>query len=223
MNVIQTNHVKKVYEGAIPTVALKDINIQIKNNSITAIIGQSGSGKSTLLNILGTLDTATSGDVIIDGKNISQFSREDLAAFRNETIGFVFQFHYLLPEFSVLENVLMPHNIGSESNKNKRKRAEELLHLVGIGDLKDKASTDISGGQKQRVAIARALMNNPKIILADEPTGNLDSETSSKILDLFKTINKEEKTTFVLITHDDRIAARADEIIELKDGEIVRK
>ena len=219
-NIIQTKDLIKIYPGAVGTKALDGVSIKIPDGKIVAIIGQSGSGKSTLLNILGTLDTPTSGEVRINGKLTNEKTKDELALFRNQTIGFVFQFHYLLPEFSVIENVMIPHWIEKNTN-GIHKRAEDLLDFVGIKEIANKPSNDISGGQKQRTAIARALMNEPKILLADEPTGNLDSESSGKVLDLFEKINKEKKTTFVMITHDDRVANRADIVIELKDGKVI--
>ena len=219
-NIIQTKDLIKIYPGAVETKALDGVSIKIPDGKIVAIIGQSGSGKSTLLNILGTLDTPTSGEVRINGKLTNEKTKDELALFRNQTIGFVFQFHYLLPEFSVIENVMIPHWIEKNTN-GIHKRAEDLLDFVGIKEIANKPSNDISGGQKQRTAIARALMNEPKILLADEPTGNLDSESSGKVLDLFEKINKEKKTTFVMITHDDRVANRADIVIELKDGKVI--
>ena len=219
-NIIQTKDLIKIYPGAEGTKALDGVSIKIPDGKIVAIIGQSGSGKSTLLNILGTLDIPTSGEVRINGKLTNEKTKDELALFRNQTIGFVFQFHYLLPEFSVIENVMIPHWIEKNTN-GIHKRAEDLLDFVGIKEIANKPSNDISGGQKQRTAIARALMNEPKILLADEPTGNLDSESSGKVLDLFEKINKEKKTTFVMITHDDRVANRADIVIELKDGKVI--
>lgn len=221
--IINIEKLVKIYDGVVPTKALNEIDLDINQGEITAIIGQSGSGKSTLLNMIGILDNATSGKIIIDGKNISEMTKEQMAEFRNKTIGFVFQFHYLLPEFNVLENVLMPDWIKNRNvSFDKKKKAEELINLVGLSDVIYKDTTKISGGQKQRVAIARALMNDPKIILADEPTGNLDTKNTEKIYDLFCEVNKKLKTTFVLITHSPEIAQRANRIIEIKDGQIIK-
>jgi lipoprotein-releasing system ATP-binding protein len=168
---------------------------------------------------LGTLDKPTSGDIIINDVNVSEMSSNQLAKLRNTTIGFVFQFHYLLPEFTALENVLMPYQIQNNRIDDEiLKRAEKLLKLVGLEEVKNNLATKMSGGQQQRTAIARALINNPKIILADEPTGNLDSDSTEKIYDLLRDINKEFGTTFIIITHDRRIAEKADRIIEIKDG-----
>jgi len=221
-NIIELINVTKIYNGAVPTTALKNINISIEKGKTIAIIGQSGSGKSTMLNILGLLDEATAGDVIIGGKSIHRLTKDELANIRNKTLGFVFQFHYLLPEFTVYENIMMPYWIsGKEGSESEKKRIMEIMNLVGIAEVRDKKPTKISGGQRQRTAIARALMNMPDIILADEPTGNLDSVNTEKVYDLFCKINKELGTTFVLITHDKSIAERAHRIIELKDGIVI--
>ncbi|MEI7668057.1 MAG: ABC transporter ATP-binding protein, partial [Erysipelotrichaceae bacterium] len=186
------------------------------------IIGQSGSGKSTMLNILGTLDKPTSGDVIINGKVVSKMKPKDLAILRNQTLGFIFQFHHLLPEFSALENILIPYRIQhGKVDAKTLKRAEELIELVGLSQVKNNNALKMSGGQQQRTAIARALMNQPKIILADEPTGNLDSDTAEQIYQLMRDINRKFNTTFIIITHDQHIAEKADRIIEIKDGHII--
>ena len=188
---------------------------------MTDIIGQSGSGKSTMLNIMGTLDTPTSGEVLINGVDTAKLSKGKLAEIRNKNIGFVFQFHYLLPEFTALENVLMPYRIGNSSvSPEVRQRAEELMKLVGLEKVKNNNATQMSGGQQQRTAIARALLNNPDIILADEPTGNLDSNSTETIYNLLRDINEKFGTTFIIITHDRRIAEKADRIIEIADGKI---
>ena len=219
--VIELKNIDKIYGTLIKTQVLFDINLEIEEGSFNSIIGGSGSGKSTLLNIIGTLDKQSSGDVIIDGKNTKGMNKNSLAELRNETIGFIFQFHYLLPEFTALENVLMPYRI---KNVNPPKeiydRANELLDLVGLSKVKNNLSTMLSGGQQQRTAIARALINNPKIILADEPTGNLDSESTENIYNLLRDINKKYKTTFIIITHDKKIAEKTDRMIEIKDGRI---
>ncbi|MHB8130499.1 MAG: ABC transporter ATP-binding protein, partial [Mobilitalea sp.] len=200
---------------------LYDINLSFEEGSFNSIIGQSGSGKSTLLNIIGTLDKATSGEVLIGGTDVKNMSTNKMADLRNKTIGFVFQFHYLLPEFTALENVLMPYRIlNGKVTKEIIEKAEETLKLVGLEKVKNNLATKMSGGQQQRTAIARALINNPKIILADEPTGNLDSDSTENIYDLLRSINEEYKTTFIIITHDRRIAEKAERIIEIKDGRI---
>lgn len=221
-NIIELSQVSKIYGAApITTQVLYDVDLGIKPNSFNGIIGASGSGKSTLLNIIGTLDKPSQGKVTINGTRTDQMSKNNLAKLRNETIGFIFQFHYLLPEFTALENTLMPYYIGrGKVDKGLENRAIELLDLVGLSKVKNNLANNMSGGQQQRTAIARALINNPKIILADEPTGNLDSESTEVIYDLLRKINHEFGTTFVIITHDRRIAEKTDRIIEIKDGRI---
>ena len=214
--------VNKTYFGAYKQQVLFDINLSFESNTCSAIIGESGSGKSTLMNIIGALDTPTSGEVIIGGKPISSMNKTQLAILRNKTIGFVFQFHYLLPEFTVLENILIPHLIHDRrQSKEVLDRARNLLDMVGILNLENKLTTQISGGEQQRTAIARALMNNPKIILADEPTGNLDSVTTQKVCGLFGEIKKRFNTTFIVVTHDRSVASHTDRIIEVKDGRVI--
>ncbi|MBW8383620.1 MAG: ABC transporter ATP-binding protein [Youngiibacter sp.] len=219
-DIIQLKNINKIYGNQIKTQVLHDLSLDIKEGSFTSIIGQSGSGKSTLLNIVGTLDKPTSGEVIIDGKRTDGMGKNELAELRNKTIGFIFQFHYLLPEFTALENVLLPNNIMAKRTRETKARAEELMQLVGLEKVRNNLSSNMSGGQQQRTAIARALMNNPRIILADEPTGNLDSDSTENIYNLMRDINKKLGTTFVIITHDRRIAEKADRIIEIKDGRI---
>lgn len=220
---IKLNNIKKVYGETVKTTVLKGIDLEIEEGSFNAIIGQSGSGKSTLLNIIGTLDNASEGEVIIKGVNTKDISKKSLASLRNKEIGFVFQFHHLLPEFTAIENVMMPALIeGKGKRKEIRKRAEMLLEKVGLIEIKNNKVSNMSGGQQQRVAIARALMNNPGLLLADEPTGNLDSDTTIEIYNLLRNINKEFGTTFLIITHDDRVASLADRIIEVDSGRIVK-
>lgn len=220
-NVIELKHINKIYGEAVKTQVLYELNLAIQEGTFNSIIGQSGSGKSTLLNIVGTLDQPTEGEVYINGKRTDQMNKEELAVLRNETMGFIFQFHYLLPEFTAYENVLMPYKIlHGKVTKEAEQRAHELMDLVGLEKVKNNLATNMSGGQQQRTAIARALMNNPKIILADEPTGNLDSDTTETIYNLLRDINEKMHTTFVIITHDRRIAEKADRIIEIKDGRI---
>lgn len=221
VNILELKNINKIYGEKIKTQVLYDINLDFQESSFNSIIGASGSGKSTLMNIIGTLDKATSGDVLIDGNNITNFNKEQLAVLRNETIGFIFQFHYLLPEFTVLENVLMPYRIkNSKVSTEALKRAKDLIEIVGLKKVINNRATDLSGGQQQRAAIARSLINSPRIILGDEPTGNLDSETTEIVYNLLREINKEFKSTFIVITHDKKIAEKADRIIEIKDGEI---
>ena len=221
--VLQLINIDKSYGEKIVTKVLNNINLTFYEGEFTAIIGQSGSGKSTLLNIIGSLDKPTSGDILFRGDNISHFTNNEMANFRNRSIGFIFQFHFLLPEFTVLENVLMPTWIkyGYDTEKDKE-RALELLEYVGLKDFINRNSSSLSGGQQQRVAIARALMNNSDIILADEPTGNLDSESSKQIYKLLREINLKFKTTFIIVTHDSRISDMCDRVIEIMDGRIIR-
>lgn len=217
--VIELKNIKKSYQD---TEVLHGIDLTINKGEFCAIIGQSGSGKSTLLNIIGTLDLATSGDVFINNNDISKLKVNELAKLKNKDLGFIFQFHYLLEEFSVLDNVLMPNFISNSKATYKNKEyAYELIKLVGLEGFEKRKSSELSGGQKQRVAIARALMNSPEIILADEPTGNLDSETTETIYNLFRKINTQLKTTIVIITHDNNVAKKADRIVEIKDGNII--
>lgn len=220
-NLIELSKINKIYGNQVKTQVLFDLNLSIEAHSFNGIIGASGSGKSTLLNIVGTLDQPTSGQVVINGVRTDTMGRNALARLRNETIGFIFQFHYLLPEFTALENVLMPYFIKNKGiDKAMTARANELMELVGLSKVKNNRAGNMSGGQQQRTAIARSLINNPKIILADEPTGNLDSDTTEIIYELLRNINRELKTTFVIITHDRRIAEKTDRIIEVKDGRI---
>ena len=222
MSVLQLKNINKIYGEKIKTQVLFDINLDIEEGEFVSIIGQSGSGKSTMLNILGTLDKPTSGEIYINGKRTDKMKKNELSKVRNRDLGFIFQFHYLLPEFTVMENVLMPYMLsGQKITKEIKERAEELLELVDLSKVKNNKATDLSGGQQQRGAIARALINSPKIVLADEPTGNLDSKTTDDIYALLRDINKKYNTTFVVITHDNKIANKADRIITVGDGKIV--
>ena len=221
-NVVELKNVDKIYRGAIDTQVLFDINLTFEEGSFNSLVGESGSGKSTLLNIIGTLDKPTRGEVKIAGNRINDLSKDKLAELRNTTIGFVFQFHYLLPEFTAIENVLMPYSISKKQPaKSVAKRAEELFDMLNISTVRNNPASKMSGGQQQRTAIARALINNPKIVLADEPTGNLDSENTATIYKIFREINQQYGTTFLIVTHDRRIAEQTDRIVEIKDGKIV--
>lgn len=218
-HILKLENVNKIYGTVVKTHALKDLSFTIGQGSFNAIIGQSGSGKSTLLNIIGALDNPTSGKVHINDKDISEMKTNQLADVRNQTLGFIFQFHYLLPEFTTMENVLMPYWMNDINPPTEIiDKANYLLDKMGLSEVKEKLTTQISGGQQQRTAIARSLINNPRLILADEPTGNLDSENTKTVYDLLRDINKEFGTTFILVTHDQRVAEMADRIIELKDG-----
>jgi lipoprotein-releasing system ATP-binding protein len=197
---------------------LQGMELQVPEASITSIIGSSGSGKSTLLHILGGLDRADKGEVFWDSKNISEYKTDDLADFRNKYIGFVFQFHHLLPEFTALENVAMPALIAGTPTKEAYARGRDLLHSFGIEARKSHRPTQLSGGEQQRVSMARALMNKPRIILADEPTGNLDQANTDIILDLLFELREAMGVSVLLITHEKEIAGRSDRILELKNG-----
>jgi len=219
--VIELKNIDKFYYTGVATQVLFDINLQIRQGSFNSIVGPSGSGKSTLMNLIGTLDKPTKGEIYIDGKRTDKMTKKELAELRNKSIGFVFQFHYLLPEYTALENVLLPHRISKEKITNEtKKRALDLLKFMGIENVKNNLANNMSGGQQQRTAIARALMNNPKILLADEPTGNLDTDATDRVYDLFREINEEFKTSIIVITHERRIAEKTDRIIEIRDGRI---
>jgi len=221
--ILELNNIVKIYgeNTKNPYKALHEISLTVYKNSFNAIIGQSGSGKSTLLNIIGTLDRPTSGNVYFKGEDISTYSKDALAEFRNRRIGFIFQFHYLLPEYTALENVLMPYRISKQPvTEEIMHRAKNLLETVGLKQYFNTLSTNLSGGQQQRVAIARSLINQPDLVLADEPTGNLDSDSTETVYQLLREINKDLKTTFIIITHDRKVAEKTDRIIELKDGKI---
>jgi len=219
--IIELKNVDKIYTGAVDTQVLFDINLSFDSGSCNSIVGESGSGKSTLLNIMGTLDKPTRGEVIIDGIRTIDMDKNRLAKLRNETIGFVFQFHYLLSEFTAIENVLIPYLIKNRrTSKEIIGKANELFEMLGITRWKNSPVTKMSGGQQQRTAIARALINNPKILIADEPTGNVDSETTNRICGSFREINQRFGTTFIVVTHDRQVAEKTDRIIEIRDGRI---
>lgn len=199
---------------------LKGIDIHIKPGEIVAIVGSSGAGKSTLLHILGTLDTPDVGKVFVLGKDVFQQNPKAIASFRNQSIGFVFQFHNLLPEFSALENVIIPGIIGGRKDAEVRERADELLEMLGIGQRRDHKPSEMSGGEQQRAAVARALINSPKLLFADEPSGNLDSRNALELHQLFFTLREKMGQTFVIATHNEELARMADRRLEIKDGMI---
>ena len=223
--------VKELYKSFGDLAVLKGVNLKVERGEIVAIIGKSGAGKTTLLQIIGTLDRPTKGEVILTsermneltnerGKNVFDMKDRELAAFRNKHIGFIFQFHQLLPEFTALENVCIPAMIARQKESEYKPRAEKLLRELGLADRSDHKPNELSGGEKQRVAAARALMMSPDIILADEPTGSLDTQNKKELSDLLLQLRKEYGQTILLVTHDKELAQIADRIIEIKDGVI---
>jgi lipoprotein-releasing system ATP-binding protein len=199
---------------------LKGVNFTIKKGEIVSVVGASGAGKTTLLQILGTLDRADGGDIIFENKSTSALSKKDLAQFRNQNIGFVFQFHHLLPEFTAFENVCLPGYIGKRNKKEVEKRAKELLVQLGLEDRIEHKPNELSGGEQQRVSVARALINDPALILADEPSGNLDSKTAKELHQLFFDLRDKFQQTFVIVTHNEDLAKMADRTLVMKDGMI---
>ena len=200
---------------------LKGITLDIARGEMIAIVGASGAGKSTLLHMLGTLDRPTSGSVLFDGQDVFALSEDAQAEFRNKRIGFVFQFHHLLPEFTALENTFLPALIQNRQTDDAQKEAMQLLADVGLGERLHHKPGELSGGEQQRVAVARALMQRPDLVLADEPTGNLDTHTGEALFGLLRKLNKDRGTTFVIVTHNDKLSAQADRIIRMEDGQIV--
>lgn len=213
--------VKSLYKSYDSLTVLKDINITINKSEIVSIVGASGAGKTTLLQIIGTLDKADKGEVWINNKNINQLKDNNLSAFRNKEIGFVFQFHHLLPEFTALENVCIPAYIAKETKKNARIKAEELLDLLNLKDRINHKPSELSGGEQQRVAVARALINHPSILLADEPSGNLDSNNAKELHNLFFKLRELYNQTVVIVTHNEELAEMSDRKIIMKDGSII--
>lgn len=205
--------------GTLPV--LKGVDIEITKGEIVSIAGSSGAGKSTLLHILGTLDKADKGEIYLDDTNVSQLKGKNLAAFRNKHIGFVFQFHHLLPEFTALENICVPGWIAGRKNKEVENRAIELLALLNLQDRGEHKPGELSGGEQQRVAVARALINNPSIVMADEPTGNLDSANAKELHNLFIDLRNRFQQTFLIVTHNEELAQLSDRILHMKDGKII--
>ncbi len=221
MNVIELKNVNKYYStGKIKIHVLKNISLKIKKGEFTGIVGPSGSGKTTLMNIIGCLDSDITGEYFLDGKNVAKLKDKELSKIRNQKIGFIFQSFNLIPYYNVLENVLLPSFFGKKFNKKQAiERAMNLIEFVGLTHRIKHKPNELSGGQQQRVAIARALMNDPEIILADEPTGNLDSKASEEIIDFFYKLN-EEGNTIIVVTHEQSIAKKLKRIIKIKDGSI---
>jgi len=224
-HVIETMDVTKCYgeEGTCEVTALNNINMHVEKGSFVSIMGPSGSGKTTLLDVIGCLLKPTSGNVYIDGKNVIGLDDDELALIRREKIGFVFQQYNLIPSSTALENVEIPLRIAGRSKWEAEDKAKRLLKLVGLEDRMVHKPSQLSGGQQQRVAIARSLANDPKIILGDEPTGNLDTKTGEMILNLLRKLNKEEGYTIIVVTHDSRVAQHSDKIINLLDGEVLNE
>jgi lipoprotein-releasing system ATP-binding protein len=216
---LQASGIQKSY-GELKV--LKNVDLHIEKGEIVAIVGASGAGKSTLLHILGTLDVPDQGKVVINNKNVFTQSSKELAAFRNRSIGFVFQFHNLLPEFTALENVLIPGVIGKRDENKTRKRAESLLEMLGLSDRKNHKPAELSGGEQQRTAVARALINSPDLILADEPSGNLDSKNAVELHNLFFQLRKDLGQTFIIFTHNSDLSQMADRRLEIRDGQILK-
>lgn len=220
--IIETRNLSKFFRDPVTFQALKNINISVDRGEFVSIVGSSGSGKSTLLYVLSTLDTDYEGQIFLEGDDLSRKSKNQLSTLRNEKIGFVFQFHYLLPEFTVLENVSLPAlKLGNYSEEEIRDRALEKLDMLGLKDQAEKKASRLSGGQQQRVAIARALINDPKILYGDEPTGNLDSKNSDMVFEILQELKHSIKQTILIVTHDMNFADRTDRKITLKDGEVI--
>ena len=218
---IDASGLRKIYSnGSRELAVLKGIDLKVKRSEVLAVLGPSGAGKSTLLHILGGLDLPTAGKVLVDGVDIYSLGDKERSDIRNRKIGFVFQFYHLLPEFDALENVLLPLLIKGMGGKNSRDRGVELLKAVGLENRMSHKPGQLSGGEQQRVAIARALMNEPELLLCDEPTGNLDSETGKNIIDLLWELNKSRKMTLMIVTHDAQIAKGAGRVLQIRDGKI---
>ncbi len=223
MNIIRAENIFKSYPTGLNhrLEILKDISLEIPRNKISVIIGASGAGKSTLLHILGGLDKPDSGKILIEENDVASLSDKKLSSFRNNHIGFVFQFHHLLPEFTALENIIVPQLIGNVSFPRTKVKAAELLEIVGLTSRSEHKPAQLSGGEQQRVAVARALANDPKLILADEPTGNLDTVNSEMLNDLFVQLRDKYGKTLIIVTHNKDLMALADVIFEMKDGRLI--
>ncbi|HAQ61345.1 TPA: lipoprotein-releasing system ATP-binding protein LolD [Candidatus Delongbacteria bacterium] len=218
VNVIQLYKQYRIGKKDIPV--LKGIDFSVEEGEIVAVMGKSGAGKSTLLNLIGTLDKPDSGIIKFNGENILDFDDKKLADFRNKYLGFVFQFHYLLPEFTAIENIMLPGLIKGDEKKDLIKRADELLEIIGLSDRRTHKSAELSGGEQQRIAFARSLINKPSLILADEPSGNLDNVSSEKLHDIMWSLARENRTAFIVVTHDKNLADKADRTVNIIDGVI---
>ena len=220
--ILQTENINKFFHDPVEFQVLKNISFEVQQGEFLSMVGKSGSGKSTLLYILSTMDTDFKGQLFIDQENVTGYDQDKLARIRNEKIGFVFQFHYLLAEFTCLKNVMIPAlKLGKYPEKEIEERAYEKLKILGLADQALKLASKLSGGQQQRVAIARALINDPLLIMGDEPTGNLDSKNSNIVFDTFQELTRNYHQTIIAVTHDEDFAKRSDRIIEMKDGEII--
>jgi len=218
-NLLSARDIRKVYATSGGEVkVLRGVSLEVHPGEIVSIIGPSGVGKSTLLNIIGTLDRPTSGELVINDNDMFSMSDSDLSKFRNVSIGFIFQFHHLLPEFTALENVMLPALLSGSSKEKVMENASSLLADVGVSNRETHKPSELSGGERQRVAVARALMNNPELVLADEPSGNLDRENAEALYDLIWKLRDEKKQTFIIVTHNEELAEKADRIIRLEDG-----
>lgn len=213
--------IRNIYKSYGTLRVLNDVNVTIERGEIVAIVGASGAGKTTLLQIMGTLDNPDSGEVIYDGNNALKLNSREMAKFRNKNIGFVFQFHQLLPEFTTLENVAIPALIGGMKQSYAYKRAKELIEYMGLSDRLTHKPAQLSGGEKQRIAVARALVNSPSVVLADEPSGSLDTHNKQELHKLFFDLRREFNQTFVIVTHDESLAADTDRVLHMRDGVIV--
>jgi len=220
-DIIVLKELTKIYKDGVEVKALDRVTLSIKAGEFVAIVGPSGSGKSTLLNMIGLLDTPTSGQIFLKGIDVSKASPNQRAHLRNKELGFVFQYHHLIPEFSALENVMIPLLIAGKRKQEARERATQLLDSVDLGDRLNNGPNQLSGGQNQRVAVARALANNPSIVIGDELTGNLDTKTSNLIYELLRELNRKINQTFILVTHDMGLAERTDRILRIVDGRLV--
>lgn len=223
MSILETTKLEKIYNGKVPFVALKDININIEKGEFVAIMGPSGSGKSTFLNVISTIDAPSSGTVLINGKNPHTMSDQELAHFRRTTLGFVFQSFNLVHTLTVEENIMLPLTLEGVSTKEMKQRVNEIAQQLGIEKLLSKRTYEISGGQAQRVAVARAVIQNPALLLADEPTGNLDSKSAKDVMEIFNMLNKTKDSTILMVTHDSFVASYCKKVYIIKDGSIYQR